>query len=270
MTTGWRIRLGGIAILFTGMGLWFLYDGIMGYPGQQEIYDEFQHFKVDHAAEDDWQDQWDKIAESKSYPVIEWTDPESKWYENMQHSSGAIMLQTGLGLGVLPFAILFGFYWIKSAKRFTEADDDGVHNESGNRAKWNQFVKFDKRRWPKKGIAILHFLDDADAAAKAREALLNAGDESQAADGTVATKTITLDDWKYEPASTKQIVMAIESHIDEKLIIGDITEAERDAQKKAAAENANSDATAESEAASTAEIDDSADNVEEDSPERVA
>jgi hypothetical protein len=215
ISTGWRIRLGGMAIMFVGFCAYFLYDGFVGYESQREIYLAYQVFKNDHKDLTDGKlrELWEEKEVPKGRPPIGPRDAEP--FHGFNHSDGSITTQRVIGFAMIPVAALMVFSWIKTFSRWVAADDAGVTASTGQAAAWGSMVRLDKTRWPKKGIAFLVYTDP------------NMGIDQR----------ILLDDFKFDPVATGKIIRAIEDHLTDDQIIGDIRESERDKRKaeKAAA-----------------------------------
>lgn len=240
ISTGWRVRLGGMAAMFVGFCAFFLYDGFVGYPKQQYIYQQFvSHViatcgldaskvttPVDHlefikfaattSGKTDTQifESWDEHAAKNGLPP---SGKEGKEIKAMNQTDGSIMTQKILGFVLIPISIMMVFSWFQTFSRWVAADENGVTTSSGQNAPWASMTKLDKLRWPKKGIAFLHYED---------------------ADKRIGQK-ILLDDFKFDRVATEQIIRAIEDHLKDEQIVGDIRETERDKRKAAAASAAS-------------------------------
>lgn len=246
ISTGWRVRLGAISILFLFMALYFLYDGFIGYPGQRDIYIRWVAFRdsTDNEGkpESEIREAWNAMAVKEGLPEIK-DDPEP--LKDYNKTDGDILTQKIIGFGLLPIALLFCWAWFKTFNRWIASDEKGISTNGGQTAPWEAVCKLDKTRWPKKGIAFVHY--------KENELELR----------------ILLDDFKFDRKATEQIVREIEQRLTDEQIVGDIRETQRDKRRqekevadKAAAENAaqaedageSADETADAEA--SASIDD--------------
>ena len=220
ISTGWRVRLGGMAAMFVGFCVFFLYDGFVGYPKQQKIYQQFTAFKEEMKENSELEiyAAWDEHAATRGLPP---SGKAGKEIEGMNKTDSSIMWQKILGFGLIPLSAMMVYAWIQTFSRWVAVDEKGVTTSSGQNAPWASMTKLDKLRWPKKGIAFLHY-EDADKRINQR---------------------ILLDDFKFDRVATEQIVRAIESHLKDDQIVGDIRETERDKRKAEAAATAAGQAT---------------------------
>ena len=221
ISTGWRVRLGGMAAMFVGFCAFFLYDGFVGYPKQREIHDQFVAFSESHKDKNEVQilALWDEHAAQNGLPP---SGKEGKEIKSMDKSDGSILTQKVLGFLLIPISAMMVLAWFQTFNRWVAVDENGVTSSAGQNAPWASMTKLDKLRWPKKGIAFLHYED---------------------ADKRIGQK-ILLDDFKFDRIATEQIVRAIEDHLKDEQIVGDIRESERDKRKAAkAAESASAVST---------------------------
>jgi hypothetical protein len=228
MSLGWRVRMAIMAAGCAVAALWFLYDGFVAWPKEQELYNELAAFRLAHEKTvPDWREKWNtEVAEKRGLPKAEGEDP----YHAMNRAGKTtlmipdLLFQKILGVLLVPAAIMVIRAFLATGRRWVACDDRGVTTSDGDAAGWQAMTKLDKRRWPRKGIAYLHY----------RPA--GSPDSSAAA----AEKRILLDDFKFDRGETEKIVRAIEEHLQDDQIIGDIRETERDKRKaeKAAAEKA--------------------------------
>lgn len=210
-STGWRVRLGIIAVMSVFMTAFFLYDGFIGYPDSQKLYEKFKAFQESHEdlGEAELLKQWNAHAAQNQLPV----ENKVKKLLDLEKTDSDIRTQRILGFILVPLSFMVCLSFMRWLKQTVTCDDSGVSNSKGQTASWESMVKLDKTRWPKKGIAYLHFKE---------------GDVEQ---------RMLIDDFKYERDPTEQIVRAIEAKLEDAQIVGDIRETERDkrrAEKKAA------------------------------------
>ncbi len=235
ISTGWRVRLGGMAAMFVGFCAFFLYDGFVGYPRQRDIHDQFTAYiaatydiKILQGLEPTNHDafmeiavtqtgkgkmalyeSWDEHAAKNGLPP---SGKDGKDIRAMEKNDSSILWQKIFGFGLIPLAVMMVYAWVQTFSRWVAADENGVTTSGGQSAPWASMIKLDKLRWPKKGIAFLYY-DDADKRINQR---------------------ILLDDFKFDRVATEQIVRAIEEHLKDDQIVGDIRETERDKRKAAA------------------------------------
>jgi hypothetical protein len=85
---------------------------------------------------------------------------------------------------------VYGIAVLRSLNRWVELDEQGLSTSAGARVPFEAITRLNKRRWEKKGIAVVHYKDDGGADRK-----------------------IDLDDWKFERQPMDEIVLSIESQL---------------------------------------------------------
>ena len=94
-------------------------------------------------------------------------------------------------------------WYLRTKGAWLESSDDGLRLSTGQELKLSQITKFDKNKWEKKGIGVLHYADDS-------------GNEQK----------FVIDDLKFERKTTDQIVAWIETEIPAEMIVNGLTEIE--------------------------------------------
>lgn len=252
ISTGWRIRLFGIAGLFVFMAAYFLYDGFINYPAQKMTYEKWLIFRgeQEEAGQKPAEivEAWNVKANDEGLPTIVGDGEPLKDYNK---SASDILWQKVLGFALIPFALLLSLAWYRTFSRWVSVDDQGVRDSTGRFAPWQRITQLDKTRWPKKGIAWVYFEDAGGAGgedqstgstAAAESETKEPGDANAAAAGHPTQQftgpagsedqRILLDDFKFERQPIEQIVRTIEDHLDDEQIVGDIRETERDQRRK--------------------------------------
>jgi hypothetical protein len=174
---GYRWRLGLIALVMTGFGLYCVYDWQIGYPHEKEIYDAYVEIKEKHPKTHP--NVWDQKARAEGWstkPPKERTDTD-------------IFTQLVMALITLPIGLYFTYAFIRSLSRSVTMDDEGLKTNAGKRASWQAIKDVDRTRWKTKGIAVVHY------------------------EGPDGKGSITLDDWKFEEAPTRSIMKAIDERL---------------------------------------------------------
>jgi len=185
----WRPGLIGLAALAAGG--WFLYDGAVKYPRQQQMWQAHNQITREHVddpieAAKAWEDLAAANGWSSKKPV-EKTDTD-------------IMTQKIIAGITVPVGLYFCVVFLTSRSKWVEADEQGLATSSGQRSAYESIISVDKSRWQSKGIAVVHTKDNGQAG------------------------RIVLDDWKYEREPTKRILEAVE----ERTAFGDDAESEGD------------------------------------------
>jgi hypothetical protein len=186
ISSGYRWRLGIIALVCLGFGVYCLYDGFYAYPRDNERYAMFERLQAEHP--DTWRARWEVLAAEHGLP----RDPG----DLKQRSDFDIYSQYIMAALTLPVGLLFLFSYVRAGGRWIAADERGLQTSWGQHAPWDAITGIDKARWKSKGIAVVQYREPQPPHAERR---------------------LTLDDWKYERDPTVALVRAVE----EKLGIAD-------------------------------------------------
>ena len=184
--SGYRNRLGLIALMVIAFGGYFVYDGAFAWPNQQRIFQTFEKIQKKHtdpvtgAVNEEWIEVWETTAKSNGWSI---SKPPDKWNRSDQD----IFMQFVYALFCFLIGGYFAYGWIAAGRRWIATDQDGIATHTGEKAAWEQIKDIDKTRWKSKGIAVVEYTDN----------------------GT--SKSITLDDWKYETEPTTSILAEVEA-----------------------------------------------------------
>lgn len=191
-----------IGLFCLGFSVYSLVDATYSYPSKIPVAKAYQELltKIENdpgLSDKDRKPMWTKIAEENGWstklPKKEVTVESLEF--NIKFNYFFIFL--GLAAG-LPCIV----WYYRSRNSWIESTDDGLNSSWGQSLKLSQVTQFDKRRWEKKGIGILHYESD---------------------DGT--EKTFKIDDLAYDRETTDSIVRWIESVIGYKKIVNGLPEA---------------------------------------------
>lgn len=166
VTKMWKQQKGLIPLLFIAFALYFLWDGAVGYPRNDERFDAHERLK-------DKPDEWKKLCEQKGWK----TEPpkqrlgEAKYREQYWWAAG-----TGLiGLAALAF-------WLTQKKTIVRNDADALYTSKNVRVPYSSITHVDRSRWKAKGLACIRYsldgkegrftLDDAKHDPKALDTIL--------------------------------------------------------------------------------------------------
>lgn len=181
ISNGYRWRLGIIALMCIGWGLYCLYDGFIAYPAENAHYERYEAIKQAHP--DTWRDEWDRLALENNLPI----NPS----ELEHHEPWDIYAQYIMAAVTLPIGLLFGVAFMRAKSRWIAGDEQGLHTSWGQHAPWDAITSVDKTRWKSKGIAVVYYRDPAGN----------------------GERRITLDDWKYEREPTTALVAAVDAKL---------------------------------------------------------
>jgi len=185
----WRPGLIGLAALAAGG--WFLYDGAVKYPRQQQMWQAYNQITREHVEDpNEAAKAWEELAAANGWPTkkpVEKTDTD-------------ILTQKIIAGITGPIGLYFCFVFVTSRSKWVEADEQGLATNAGQRSSYESITSVDKSRWQSKGIAVVHYSGDGQAG------------------------RIVLDDWKFEREPIKRILQAVE----ERTAFGDVADRDGD------------------------------------------
>lgn len=167
--TPWYLkRMSLMTLMFVGFGLYFLYDGFIGYPKKNAIYRAHERFAAIQEEKKAFLDQggtqveWATVVKEEGYPEqSDWSDyaavhgwpaeaPEKLYSTADQFFFGGLCLAIGLGvLGTL----------LVNRGRVLRADEDSFYTPKGERVPFTSAYRIDMRKWDNKGLAYVHYRD---------------------------------------------------------------------------------------------------------------
>lgn len=136
-----------IILIVAGSGAWFLFDGLVSYPGSNVRWSAHDELKKQHGEKTPELDAaWKEVARQKGWDPA----PPKKF-----HTPGDIQTQLVLGaLGLLGGAIC-GWHYFRSLSTTTKLDHDIITLPDGSAVPLDKIVAISKKRWENKGIADL-------------------------------------------------------------------------------------------------------------------
>ena len=146
ITPIWKKQKGFVALFFTAIGLWFLFDGMVGFPRSNERWLAHEKFKTEgHLSE------WPAFAKNAG-----WNDePPHKLYKKQdiagQYILGALALVIGAGAFI---------YWSGQIKRVVKLDNDVLTISAGKRVPLEAITGINRKKWDAKGLATVYFTLD--------------------------------------------------------------------------------------------------------------
>ena len=182
---------------------WAFYDGFFNYPSQIPRAQAWEDLQAEIASSEiltpeDLSPRWKQISEENGWSSKRLTDahPVEALEKNIIYQYAFIAI--GLLVGI-PCVL----WYLRTKGSWLESTEDGLRLSSGQELKLSQITKFDKNKWEKKGIGVLHYSDEK-------------GQENQ----------FVIDDLKYQRKTTDQIVAWIETQIPPEMIVNGLTEVE--------------------------------------------
>ncbi len=164
--------------MFVGFGLYFFYDGFIGYPKKNKRFLAHQKFeerderKKAFEEEGGVESEWAAIAEGEGFPEGTWEDfaTEQGWPEKPPeklYSTTDQFVCGGLCVGVGLF--ILGTMFLNRRRKVT-ADADSFTTPKGESVPFASAFRVDKRKWDNKGLAYVYYRDEAD---KERRAVID-------------------------------------------------------------------------------------------------
>ncbi len=176
----WRLVL--TALAFSGIALWFLYDGAITYPRQRERALAYQKLK-----EEERLGEWQEHANQRAWPTEDPGKPKTEIDIYFQ-----LTIASMAGLGGLAYAFLA----LRARGKWIEVNESRLCTSWGRQFEFGQIVSLDKKKWQSKGSARVKYQE---AGRKRR---------------------VVLDDWKYGTEPTRAILRAVEASLDASQIVG--------------------------------------------------
>jgi hypothetical protein len=143
----WKQRILLLILMCTGMGSWFLYDGLIAYPKNNVRAVEYFALR-DNLGEKspELETAWLAFARERGWRE----SPPKKIY-----SQDSLRTQLWLGLGALLVAGAVGIHYLRSLSLTTRLVDDKIILPNRKSIPINQVRGISKKRWKNKGIADL-------------------------------------------------------------------------------------------------------------------
>lgn len=193
----WREAM--ITFLCLGGSCWFLYDGTVAWPelrrqGLARVQmdeDLKKEFGTKEVLPRDRRERWEKMAAEHGWPKEIPGEPKSEAEIQFQVILSALLAVPGL---------LYLFFFFRDRRRWIEMNETGLRSSWGQQLEFGQIVALDKKQWKKKGIARVRYEENG------------------------RRRTLVLDDWKYYPKPTLDILREVESRIGVERIVNGLPE----------------------------------------------
>ena len=192
-----------IGVVCLAFAVWALYDGFINYPSKIPRAQAWEDLvtKIDSSeilSPEDIGPMWKEESEKNGWSAKKLTSahPVADLKKNILYQYGFIAI--GLAVGI-PCVL----WYLRNKGAWLESDENGIRLSTGQELKLSQITQFDKIKWEKKGIGVLHYTDDK-------------GEENK----------FVIDDLKFERKTTDQIVEWIETKIPAEMIVNGLTEVE--------------------------------------------
>lgn len=132
------------------MAAWFGYDGLIGYPREQQRSLAYEQLSDEITDKKELYEKWRQLARSKGWNV-ETPNQKSAEFENK------ITGQFVFGGLCLAFAVPVLMLYLVSRNRWIDETDEGLKTSWGATLDFRTVNLLNKSRWASKGIAKAHF-----------------------------------------------------------------------------------------------------------------
>jgi hypothetical protein len=177
LTPWYYRRMGLLAAMCLGAGLYFFYDGRVGYPKENIAAKEKEWFEseviegpegYDAAAKlgEEARSEWVKAAREKGWIVSRalneprWKDYAAPrgWAENPKyHSEDEVRQQYYWGAAMVVVAAIAGFLVLLNHNKVFTGHADHMVMPNGVSVRYADAYCVDKRKWDNKGLAYVHY-----------------------------------------------------------------------------------------------------------------
>ncbi|MDA7924284.1 hypothetical protein N9B60_02695 [Mariniblastus sp.] len=186
-----------IGMICCAFAVYAAYDGFLAYPAELPRAHAWQKLQAEIEA-DSTLDRTDLVAQWKTLAKEnDWSAKQIRKDDTVSAIQNKIYWQyafivIGLSIG-LPCVI----WYLTSRNSWIESTEDGLRSSNGTELLLDQIYRFDKKKWEKKGIGVVHF-------------------KNQVPNGE---GTFILDDLKFDRKITDEIVRWVESKIPQEMIV---------------------------------------------------
>jgi len=144
----WKQRIIIMMVVLTGMGCWFLFDGLVAYPRNNAWASVYFDLKEKYGDTPELEKAWEAAAKERNWSL----EKPKKIY-----SEGDIRTQIILAIVVLIGAGLVFRHYRKSLPLTTRLENGVIILPDGRQIELTQVRALSKRRWESKGIADLAY-----------------------------------------------------------------------------------------------------------------
>ncbi len=173
LSSTWRNRQLMIAGFLAAFALWFLYDGLIGYPAKHERFLAHQEL-----VETGRVSEWPQLSREKNWPL----KPPEHGYGPEKSREQFWMAGIALAGSTVALALL-----LLSLPRTIRSDGEAAYSDKGKRVPFSAVTSVNKKKWDSKGIAVAHYQANGSA------------------------RKLVIDDYKY--AGAEKILAQIEEHL---------------------------------------------------------
>lgn len=154
----WRRRMIMMALMLNGSGLWFIYDGYVAWPAEEQRYQQLVTLTAGTLAADE------KPTDKNPEVVRAWkahaaaNDLPEKLPKH--RSEGDLSGQRIIGNIFMAFGLTFVAWVLLQHRKSVRADGDLVTGADGETVHLDSIIEMDRRKWANKGIAYAIYEKD--------------------------------------------------------------------------------------------------------------
>lgn len=169
ITSVWKKRMLLLIAFVTGSGLWFFYDAFIGWPAEAKRHERYVAFKeklIANGADREvieaphntmLEQEWRKYAMENGLGT-RIPAARTKADFDSQKKYGTVIVLISLGM--------LGWYFISCA-RVLRSDENTIFCPGGREVPFDAITGVDKKKWDKKGIAVVLYKTEEGETAKA-------------------------------------------------------------------------------------------------------
>ena len=143
ITPTWKKQKGFLALFLAGFGLWFLFDGMTGFPRSNERWRKHEELKAEGRLS-----EWASFAKNAGWNE----EPPHKLYKKEdiagQYIAGIVLLLAGAWTFI---------YWTGQIKGVFRLDGDAISIPGGQRIPLEAVTGINRKKWDAKGLATVYF-----------------------------------------------------------------------------------------------------------------
>ena len=190
------------------MAAWFAFDGLVEYPKKLEYIEALEEIKSETADRVEVQKKWEALSQSRGWPIDRPDQGEGKSPDQIRSD---IQWQFRMGIPSFLVGMAALYFYLKSRRQWVEETEGGLTTSWGQHVRFADVTQLNKKKWDKKGIARAYYSEGG------------------------KQRMFVFDDFKFDREPLGQILRKLEGVLQPDQIVGGISEAERDEQKKSAA-----------------------------------
>ena len=199
-----------IGVICCGFAAYAAYDGFLAYPAELPRATAWEKLQNEIEA-DPTLDRTELVARWKAMAKENgWSAKQIRKDDTVAAIQNKIYWQYAFIVIGLAFGVPCVVWYFGNRNAWIESTEDGLRSNTGTEVSLGQIVKFDKKKWEKKGIGVVHFKDSS---------------------GTEGT--FILDDLKFDRKITDEIVRWVESKIPQEMIVNGSPETSEIAKESA-------------------------------------